>query len=697
MYANGEKEIDVVGVPSDDVFKRPAENDGSTSKKIKLEEEGRATREITSVMMTTSGFISPAREGKLPETKPPKLADEFPKLIPPPMISPSTFKSKDALGSTSSSGMIDKKMEKKLKKKNHDKEKKKDKSHKFSLPDQNELSQYDPPSNPAPPNILPPQIMPREANEQIFMDERKKMLKKLKMKNKEGIKELKKKKEKPPKVPKSHAFEPAFLDNKFDPFQILPTSLPQPPPANSQISQIQAHNYLTGAAHGLFPNPLLDSPLLSVHNPLIEGKLVSEPDKQKLNIFKKISKPKEDPMKQQHPIGLSSQMDFLSPSKLDRFDANQSSASLPQQTFADPIKKMHKLPKETTLTRVDDNLPMNLSGMSKSNESSFEETAMPKTPTIPRTPDFKLTQTAEKKEKKERKKKEKKVDQVDWSQQQQQQQFPNPFENNPFLQSLQSGGIMGNLGNPFMSNRNPFSLPPADLFSSTVPSLIPRNSFNMSQPMNPYGFPALEMNNVIPKQKKVKQPKPTMDDFLQMGSKFCNVAPLVPPSIIKERFDPQSMMNLDPFPLQQQTMSSAFDQLLKDQQQPHQKQSSATTKKINDEKMETFDLTKDSSPEPVMNVPIPAASAPAPSTAISQAPSLSLSFQSQQSEVLPTILEQTKEKSKEKKKKKDKDKERDKDKEERKKVKIIFLFLVSEELNVFIIEKEREEKEEGKT
>lgn len=41
-----------------------------------MEEEGRPTREISSVMMTTSGFLSPAREGKLPESRTPLAAVE---------------------------------------------------------------------------------------------------------------------------------------------------------------------------------------------------------------------------------------------------------------------------------------------------------------------------------------------------------------------------------------------------------------------------------------------------------------------------------------------------------------------------------------------------------------------------------------------------------------------------------------------
>lgn len=38
-----------------------------------FDEEGRPTREISSVVMTTGGFISPAIEGKLPDTKVPKF------------------------------------------------------------------------------------------------------------------------------------------------------------------------------------------------------------------------------------------------------------------------------------------------------------------------------------------------------------------------------------------------------------------------------------------------------------------------------------------------------------------------------------------------------------------------------------------------------------------------------------------------
>lgn len=59
----------------ENVFKRPGDpiSDSQPSKRPKLSfgEEGRPTREISSVMMTSSGFLSPAREGKLPESRTP--------------------------------------------------------------------------------------------------------------------------------------------------------------------------------------------------------------------------------------------------------------------------------------------------------------------------------------------------------------------------------------------------------------------------------------------------------------------------------------------------------------------------------------------------------------------------------------------------------------------------------------------------
>lgn len=73
-------EISVTDSPEKpkDIFKRPIDPvslPNSKRPRLRLDEEER-TREISSVMMTMSGFLSPAREGKLPEAKPPTIITE---------------------------------------------------------------------------------------------------------------------------------------------------------------------------------------------------------------------------------------------------------------------------------------------------------------------------------------------------------------------------------------------------------------------------------------------------------------------------------------------------------------------------------------------------------------------------------------------------------------------------------------------
>ncbi|XP_049885993.1 transcription initiation factor TFIID subunit 3-like [Pectinophora gossypiella] len=73
-------EISVTDSPEKpkDLFKRPTDPvslPNSKRQRLRLDEEER-TREISSVMMTMSGFLSPAREGKLPEARPPTMITE---------------------------------------------------------------------------------------------------------------------------------------------------------------------------------------------------------------------------------------------------------------------------------------------------------------------------------------------------------------------------------------------------------------------------------------------------------------------------------------------------------------------------------------------------------------------------------------------------------------------------------------------
>lgn len=83
MPVKEEITIEEVDVVDPQQFKKPTDFPPEM-RKLKREEESssRPTREITSVMMTTSGFLSPAREGKLPEAKAP--APPPPPEVPAP-------------------------------------------------------------------------------------------------------------------------------------------------------------------------------------------------------------------------------------------------------------------------------------------------------------------------------------------------------------------------------------------------------------------------------------------------------------------------------------------------------------------------------------------------------------------------------------------------------------------------------------
>ena len=73
---------------SSGVFKRPGDPisfDGPVVKRVKTTEEGRPLREIHSVIMSLSGQLSTAREGKLPEARTPQQARAE---SPPPEVYP---------------------------------------------------------------------------------------------------------------------------------------------------------------------------------------------------------------------------------------------------------------------------------------------------------------------------------------------------------------------------------------------------------------------------------------------------------------------------------------------------------------------------------------------------------------------------------------------------------------------------------
>jgi len=70
------------------LFRRENVSENPALKRMRmiLEEEGHPLREITSAMMTSSGFLSSSREGRLPDTRPPPISREFFEPLPPPPL-----------------------------------------------------------------------------------------------------------------------------------------------------------------------------------------------------------------------------------------------------------------------------------------------------------------------------------------------------------------------------------------------------------------------------------------------------------------------------------------------------------------------------------------------------------------------------------------------------------------------------------
>ncbi|XP_012221841.2 transcription initiation factor TFIID subunit 3 isoform X3 [Linepithema humile] len=225
------------------VFKRPGDPVSFESpivKRTKILEEGRPLREISSVMMTTSGFLSPAREGKLPEARTPhQVRSDSPQPSSYPMVPPEL--------------KCDKKPKKVVKKdaeeRKLDKENKKKKGTK-------ELSKAD------------------------KVDDSK--IKKL-----VAMKELAKLK---PLKPGGGKTQPATL-------QELVGSRPSTPKIASPKSAANSPKSSKVAQPKVKTEKVIDltdgSPAAEKKQDTVD-KLPSEPDKQKLNIFKKISKPREE-------------------------------------------------------------------------------------------------------------------------------------------------------------------------------------------------------------------------------------------------------------------------------------------------------------------------------------------------------------------------------------------------------------------
>ncbi|XP_011637929.1 transcription initiation factor TFIID subunit 3 isoform X2 [Pogonomyrmex barbatus] len=225
------------------VFKRPGDPVSFESpivKRAKVLEEGRPLREISSVMMTTSGFLSPAREGKLPEARTPhQVRSDSPQPSSYPMVPPELKYDKKPK-KVIKKGPEDRKLDKENKKKKGAKE--------LFKPDK--------------------------------IDESK--VKKL-----VGMKELAKLKPLKPGGGKAQSttLQELTSSRPSTPKIVSPKSTAGSPKL-SKTTQPKVKTEKT--------IDLIDTPPATEKKEETVDKLPSEPDKQKLNIFKKISKPREE-------------------------------------------------------------------------------------------------------------------------------------------------------------------------------------------------------------------------------------------------------------------------------------------------------------------------------------------------------------------------------------------------------------------
>ncbi|KAJ0172341.1 hypothetical protein K1T71_012314 [Dendrolimus kikuchii] len=306
-------EISVTDSPEKpkDIFKRPTDPislPNSKRPRLRLDEEER-TREISSVMMTMSGFLSPAREGKLPEARPPTIMSEkhydkhkanshHSNVMKAPIVDRSDKKSKK-------NKLLNGKIMK---------SKRKDKSHKgesSKSKDSSKLNKY-------PPGVLmksKDHMVPPYHNH-VGIQGPKLMA--------PGQRPVLPAQRLAPPAPRLVPPVPRLI-SPGPPRPVLPNLVPVPEPVKvikqEPIDPPVAHRQVPDRVEGAIPVPrkipISKSPLvsnsISVHKPQTstnsviqdieikkevideEEKLASQPDRSKINIFKRISnKSKED-------------------------------------------------------------------------------------------------------------------------------------------------------------------------------------------------------------------------------------------------------------------------------------------------------------------------------------------------------------------------------------------------------------------
>lgn len=331
------------------VFKRPGDPVSFESpivKRVKVLEEGRPLREIHSVMMTTSGFLSPAREGKLPEARTPhQTRSDSPQPSSYPMVPPELKYDKKPK-KIIKKGLEDGKLDKENKKKNRAKE--------LFKPDK--------------------------------IDDNK--IKKL-----AGMKELAKLKPLKSVGGKVQGTTPSSSSRPSTPKLMSPKTAGSPKLQKSTQPKTKPEKVIELIAGSPPPNERKEDNI---------DKLPSEPDKQKLNIFKKISKPREDKDK-----------DISEQHKYKELDSRESSPGLviDENIEKQALRIDNEAKREEKKTPHTPDVHLQPDGgdlidlqSPGSDVYTFDDMSPPGTPSTPRTPELNMptTPTDHKKKKKEK-------------------------------------------------------------------------------------------------------------------------------------------------------------------------------------------------------------------------------------------------------------------------------------------------------
>ena len=319
------------------VFKRPGDPisfESPITKRPKLTEEGRPLREIHSVMMTTSGFLSPAREGKLPEARTPQQArSDSPPPSSYPMVPPelkSEKKPKKVVKKTPDNRKLDKENKKKSR-----------------------------------------------AKELFKPDDVKKLA---------GMKELAKLKALKPSAGKTSGSSSR-------------PSTPKPSQTKANASSKQPKVTQPKVKADKVPD-LPNNVQIPEKNEELINKIPSEPDKRKLNIFKKISKSEKE----------------LEQHKHKEFDSRENSPALiidvedrhVHRADVEGKKEERKTPHTPDVILPDGDA----NDFPPSDVYMFDDMSPPGTPSTPKTPDLNVPPPVEPKKKKREKSNKKKEPKV---------------------------------------------------------------------------------------------------------------------------------------------------------------------------------------------------------------------------------------------------------------------------------------------